>query len=677
MSLKDMYEKLLDSLSTWASTISIKMKLIYFILCLILLTIFFIGIKNLSDSKIVKAEREKALVLSFSNGVSNKQIASKAFLKYYEERYVEELKTLLAGDKKLIKNLIVNSPASFKEKIKKIEKFNEQYNDFLTQLIEIGQEKKSFESKMVKAFEKSDKAISTIIGAIDEKEADLGLEGLTLGELEIQFQNVARDGLILFLNLRQYQFEYLNLGKESAKEEFEKASSKASNRVSVITAFGKNLDDEAYVTESSNYREGIDEYILTAKSTFEVAKKENNVVVSLDSTVNEILLIVKDLEEHSNDEISNAIQGSVITLIIVSSLALLLIFLFSSVMIHAITAPVTVLIGDMEKVGNGDLSIDIDTSGKDEISLIKQKLKETVNHLRETVGSILKSADILTTSSEELKITSIQLSSDTDEMNTQANAAAKTAEAGNNNIQQISTSTNDINVSVSGVSAAISEMSSSLNEVAKNCQTELTIANDANGKAIKTHDQMEELDHSSKEIGKVIETINDIADQTNLLALNATIEAASAGDAGKGFAVVASEVKELAKQTASATEEISNKIQLMQKNSKDAVNSIEDISKVIQEVTDISHGIANAVEEQSATINEISNNVAGANSASESAARNVAESSESLSQMTVSIQSMSEKAATTSEQVSVVKDKSEQLASISEELKTLVSKFKI
>ena len=138
-----------------------------------------------------------------------------------------------------------------------------------------------------------------------------------------------------------------------------------------------------------------------------------------------------------------------------------------------------------------------------------------------------------------------------------------------------------------------------------------------------TNETVKKLGESSQEIGKVIKVITSIAQQTNLLALNATIEAARAGEAGKGFAVVANEVKELAKQTARATEEIGQKIEAIQTDAKGAVNAIEEIGAIINQINDISNSIASAVEEQTVTTSEIGRSVSEASKGVNDIAKNI------------------------------------------------------
>ncbi len=241
----------------------------------------------------------------------------------------------------------------------------------------------------------------------------------------------------------------------------------------------------------------------------------------------------------------------------------------------------------------------------------------------------------------------------------------------------LSSASDELNSVTTQIAANAEEMSSSLNEVAKNCQQETTIATKANDKARSTRELMERLGGSSKEIGKVIDVINDIADQTNLLALNATIEAASAGDAGKGFAVVANEVKELAKQTAQATDQIILQVEEMQENTRNSINAIEEISTIIEEINTISHTIVSAVEEQSATVNEIAKSVGGASQAATEISRNVSESAKGLSEVTENIQGVNKAAGDTSRGVTDIRASSGELAKLSAGLKVLVDQFKV
>jgi methyl-accepting chemotaxis protein/NAD-dependent dihydropyrimidine dehydrogenase PreA subunit len=177
------------------------------------------------------------------------------------------------------------------------------------------------------------------------------------------------------------------------------------------------------------------------------------------------------------------------------------------------------------------------------------------------------------------------------------------------NTSNVANFTKDVSASVNSVVLAMKEINISLNEISQNCGRSKNITSDAEAKAKDTNHIIDILNTSSKQIGKIVKVINEIADQTNMLALNAAIEAAGAGEAGKGFAVVAGEVKELARQTAESTEEISQQIEVMQNNMSNAVSAMATILEVIDEMSSITNTIAAAVSEQSAVSGNISNAV--------------------------------------------------------------------
>jgi methyl-accepting chemotaxis protein len=187
----------------------------------------------------------------------------------------------------------------------------------------------------------------------------------------------------------------------------------------------------------------------------------------------------------------------------------------------------------------------------------------------------------------------------------------------------VSSAAEEVSANTQSVATGIEQMNASIKEIAKSAAEAAMVATSAVHMAESTNGTMTQLGTSSAEIGKVVKVITSIAQQTNLLALNATIEAARAGEAGKGFAVVANEVKELAKQTAIATEDISKKVEAIQTDTKTSVQAIEKIASIINQISDFQNTIASAVEEQTATTNEIARNIHQVALGSSEIARNI------------------------------------------------------
>ena len=270
---------------------------------------------------------------------------------------------------------------------------------------------------------------------------------------------------------------------------------------------------------------------------------------------------------------------------------------------------VDIMLGVVGQAMKGDLTVQIPVKGEDVVGQMGEGLQSFLTNLRETMGRFADNAQQLGSSSEELTVVSQQMASNAEETSTQAGVVSAASEQVTKNVQVVATGTE--------------EMSASIREIAKSSNEAARVAKQAVGVAESANSTINELGDSSVEIGKVIKVITSIAQQTNLLALNATIEAARAGEAGKGFAVVANEVKELAKQTAQATEDISQKIEAIQAGSKGAVDAIGEVSTIINQINDISNTIASAVEEQTATTNEIGRNVGEAARGSGEIAQNI------------------------------------------------------
>ncbi|MEQ8335056.1 HAMP domain-containing methyl-accepting chemotaxis protein [Nisaea sp.] len=215
-----------------------------------------------------------------------------------------------------------------------------------------------------------------------------------------------------------------------------------------------------------------------------------------------------------------------------------------------------------------------------------------------------------------------------------ANSLTETADRSSNMAGMASSASNQATENVQTVASAAEELSASITEISQQVSRSTQVADQAVQDAEQSRVLVDRLADNSAKIGEVVKLITDIAEQTNLLALNATIEAARAGEAGKGFAVVASEVKNLATQTAQATEEISTQIQTIQDDTQHTVSSIQHIADRIEEINRISAGVATAVEEQSAATQEIARNVSDAAASTGSANENISGVSEATRETT-------------------------------------------
>ncbi len=319
------------------------------------------------------------------------------------------------------------------------------------------------------------------------------------------------------------------------------------------------------------------------------------------------------------------------------------------VTVRRIVGPIRLVGGVLTKMADGDLTGQLDVHTRDEVGTMAGALNRATHSMRTAVQTLGMTSSSLAAAAEQLSGASTQIAASASQTSSQVAVVVNAAD--------------EVTRNVHTVSAGSEEMSLSIREISQNANEAALVVGEAVSAAQATDATVSKLGESSQEIGNVVKTITSIAEQTNLLALNATIEAARAGDAGKGFAVVATEVKDLAQETARATEDISRRVASIQTDTDTAVIAIRNIGEIIAKINDYQLTIASAVEEQTATTAEMN--------------RGVAEAAGGISEIATSIGSVATAAQITTEGVAESQRTSAELARMSHDVQTLVASFRV
>jgi len=388
--------------------------------------------------------------------------------------------------------------------------------------------------------------------------------------------------------------------------------------------------------------------------------------------------------ESEMSAIQQAAKSLTSTMFIVLStftvIALLLAIFMVVAITNSITHPIQKSLTYLTGISKGDFSIvpakDF-TERKDEMGDIGRAISQVLKSLKASFTQMRDGVDTIASASTELSAVSSQMKTSASEASTRSNGVASAAEEMSSNTFSVAAGIEQAVTNLRSVATATEEMTATIGEIAGNSEKARHITGEAVSQADRISSAVRALGESAQDIGKVTEAITSISNQTNLLALNATIEAARAGAAGKGFAVVATEIKELAKQTATATEDIKAKISGVQISTANTVEDIEKVMKVIHDVSDIVTTIATAIEEQSAVTRDIAANISQATHGVDDANARVSQTSavtQSVAQDISVVNMAGSEIARGSQQV---QSSALELSNLAEKLRSMVQAFKV
>ncbi len=588
------------------------------------------------------------------------------------------------------------APAAIADKAREADQLHHQFGEACNALMAHHEAVIASKDQMESAMEIFDGGFSSLGLSLEEYEAKLGE-----GSANWEQKDAAMEAAIAMGKMKAIGEEYAGLTIQADAmaqlEENPQAEAILSAVQKELTAelkvAAKDFEEEARIlpeNAKSSFKQfkiaGIGDggIIPLTDNALMLAMRARLQMEILDEVSTQIEATMGDLEQMIGDDMDaamnkadNAEANATAWLIVFICVGVVAASLAAWFVIRIVSSQLSKAVELVNHVSGGDFTQSVTDYRNDELGALIESMNAMSANLSDKFKEITNGTETLSSSATELAAISSQMSTGADQTSQKSNAVATAAEEMSANTSNVAAATEQASTNVQMVATAAEEMTATINEIAQNTEKTREISDTAVARSKSALQQINELGNAAQQIGKVTETITEISEQTNLLALNATIEAARAGEAGKGFAVVANEIKELARQTADATQEVKNSIDTIQNSTTGTVGEIESISKVINDVNEMVATIASAIEEQSAATNEIGSNVAQASQGIQEVTENVAQSATVTGEIAKDIADVDHASSEMSTNSSQVNISSDELSKLSESLKNIVAQFKV
>jgi methyl-accepting chemotaxis protein len=647
---------------------------IIIILALVATGIHYYG--NISQANTTKADFNR--LISY---LQDARIAEKTYLQFFSGEVKGQFEQLtLDSTKALDAVTLKSSDQEITKQLASVKGLLGQYQQVFAEVVKTHGQQDQLKKDMMQPLLRALEILGIIQADLESRQAELQMEGAELSATENEMLNITRDCKIGFLQLQSLQFQFLLSGDIALIASFKAITdSIVTSSIPALQETAVSLRNAKIVDHAKEIKGTVQAFLKLIEQSQALGLKEREATKQLDNAGKKAIEPVEITVTLTNAIIVKQTQSAVMTISIIVAIGIAAFLSLSYFLVSAITKPLHQVVAGLKDIaeGEGDLTHRLDIKSQDEMGELAKWFNVFIEKIQAVIRDVAQNAGLLRSSSQQLLNIAKQMSAGADQTSGKANTVAEAGEEMSGNMGIMAAAMGEASGNVSMVAAAVEEMTSTITQIADNAEKASKITSGAVAQTEKASVQISELGESAKDIGKVIETITEISEQVNLLALNATIEAARAGEAGKGFAVVANEIKELARQTATATNEIKQRVEGIQHSTKGTVAEIAAITKVVNEVNQIVGAIAGAVEEQSSATREIASNISQASVGINEVNQNVSQSSVVSAQIAHEISEVKDAAVHMSANSTQVDQSATDLSRLAGELNAMVNRFKV